>query len=169
MAEPFIGEVRLFGFNYAPRNWAFCDGAILPIAQNQSLYALLGTQFGGDGRTSFALPDLRSRVPVHRGDGFNQGARYGAETVTLEVSQIAAHTHTLNASNDPATSSNISNDETTNFAQANGNVYVESANLTQLSTQTGTPTGGGQAHENRQPTLAVNFSIAMLGIFPSRN
>ena len=98
MSEPFIAEIRIVGFNFAPRGWAFCDGQILPINQNQSLYSLLGTTYGGDGRTSFALPDLRSRTPVHRGNGHQLGQKGGAETVTLTAAEIAAHTHAAKAS-----------------------------------------------------------------------
>src|SRR5210317_1900602 len=102
MSEPFLAEVRIVGFNFAPRGWAYCDGQILPINQNQSLYSLLGTTYGGDGRTSFALPDLRGRTPIHVGTGFNQGSRSGQEGVALSTSQIPAHDHTLQTTKDPA-------------------------------------------------------------------
>ena len=169
MAEPFLGEVRLFGFNYPPKDWALCTGDTLPITQNQALYALIGTMYGGDGRSTFALPDLRGRVPVHLNYIFPQGAKYGVERVTLNVAQMPDHTHAFKASTDLATSSNLSKDQVDSFAQATGLVYTAPANLTELSEQTCTAEGGGQSHENCQPTLAVNFSIALKGIFPSRN
>ena len=103
MSEPFLAEIRIIGFNFAPRGWAYCDGQILPINQNQSLYSLLGTTYGGDGRTSFALPDLRSRTPIHRSDGHPLGQKGGAETVTLTAAEIAAHTHAAKASSTAAT------------------------------------------------------------------
>src|SRR5210317_2084181 len=102
MSEPFLAEVRIVGFNFAPRGWAYCDGQILPINQNQSLYSLLGTTYGGDGRTTFALPDLRGRTPIHRGDGHSLAQKSGAETVTLTAAEIAAHSHTVKASSTPA-------------------------------------------------------------------
>ncbi|MCW8878897.1 MAG: tail fiber protein [Kangiellaceae bacterium] len=169
MAEPFLGEVSLFGFNYPPKNWALCTGETLPITQNQALYALIGTMYGGDGRNNFALPDLRGRVPVHLQTGFPQGTKYGVETVTLDMGEMPRHTHAFKASTDLATSSNLSKDQVDSFAQATGSVYTAAANLTELSDQTCTQAGGGQPHENCQPTLAVNFSIALKGIFPSRN
>jgi microcystin-dependent protein len=167
MSEPFLAEIRIVGFNFAPRGWAFCDGQILPINQNQSLYSLLGTTYGGDGRTSFALPDLRSRTPIHRSDGHPLGQKSGAETVTLTAAQIAAHTHAAKASSSPG-----------NNTQATGRVLAavadayrdpEAANSTAIRSGTVTNAGGGQAHDNMQPYLTLGFVIALQGLFPSRN
>ena len=167
MSEPFLAEIRIVGFNFAPRGWAFCDGQILPINQNQSLYSLLGTTYGGDGRTSFALPDLRSRTPIHRGDGHQLGQKSGAETVTLTAAQIAAHTHTLKASSSPADDAVPTNA----VLAASADLYrdPEAGSMTALRSGTITNAGGGQAHNNMQPYITVNFAIALRGLFPSRN
>ena len=166
MSEPFLAEIKIVGFNFAPRGWAYCDGQILPINQNQSLYSLLGTTYGGDGRTSFALPDLRSRTPIHQGDGYQLGQKGGAETVTLTAAEIGAHTHTVKAS-----SAAGNNPTPTGRVLAAAGVYrdPEAANMTALRSGTVTNAGGGQAHNNMQPSLALNFCIALLGLFPSRN
>ena len=171
MAEPFIGEIKMFAFNFPPKNWALCNGALIAINQNQALYSLLGIQFGGDGRTNFKLPDLRGRVPLHLdlSQGINVGTFAGAEDVTLDVLQLPTHTHTFNASDDAATDSNISVDGTTTYAVADGTFYTAATNLTRQADQTCSSVGGGQAHENRQPSLTVNFSIALMGLYPSRN
>lgn len=167
MSEPFLAEIRIVGFNFAPRGWAFCDGQILPINQNQSLYSLLGTTYGGDGRTSFALPDLRGRTPIHIGQGHQQGQRSGEETHTLSATEMPAHSHALEASSTDA-----------NQAAAVGNVlarsttpeaYRDPTNLQNMMSGTVANVGGGQAHENMQPYLALNFCIALQGLFPSRN
>jgi len=170
MSEPFLAEIRIVGFNFAPRGWAFTDGQILPINQNQSLYSLLGTTYGGDGRTSFALPDLRSRTPIHRGDGYQLGQKSGAETVTLTAAEIAAHSHAVKASaaaaNDRGPSQHL-------LAAAVGGDLAyrspEAANMTALRSGTVTNAGGGQAHNNMQPYTTLNFCIALQGLFPSRN
>ena len=166
MSEPFLAEIRIVGFNFAPRGWAFCDGQILPINQNQSLYSLLGTTYGGDGRTSFALPDLRSRAPMHKGDGHSLGQKCGAETVTLTAAEIAAHTHAAKASS-------TAGDQTTptNRVLASANFYrnPEAATTTALRSGTVTNAGGGQAHDNMQPYITLAFCIALRGLFPSRN
>lgn len=170
MSEPFLGEVRMVGFNFAPRGWAFCDGQILPINQNQSLYSLLGTTYGGDGRTSFALPDLRGRTPIHAGrsnggDEHRLGQKSGEETHTLDVAEIPQHRHEVRASSAnadaPIPQGNV-------LAAAN-NVYRDTRNLTGLRPGAIGSTGGGQAHENMQPYLAINFCIALQGLLPSRN
>ncbi len=166
MSEPFLAEIKIVGFNFAPRGWAFCDGQILPINQNQSLYSLLGTTYGGDGRTSFALPDLRSRTPIHRDDGHPLGQKSGAETVTLTAAEIAAHTHTVKASSLDG-----------NNAVPTGRVLgaepafrtPEAGSTTALRSGTVTNAGGGQAHDNMQPYLTLGFVIALQGLFPSRN
>ena len=166
MSEPFLAEIRIFGFNFAPPGWAFCDGQILPINQNQSLYSLLGTTYGGDGETSFALPDLRGRTPVHVGSGFNQGQKSGEETHTLSAHEMPQHQHVLqassNAGNLPAPSGQV-------LANGGRDVYGAARNMTGMSTGAIANVGGGQAHENMQPYLALNFAIALQGLFPSEN
>ena len=162
MAEPFVGEIRLVGFSFAPRGWAFCDGQLLPISQNNALFSLFGTTYGGDGRTTFALPDLRGRVPIHKGQGpglsrYVQGQKGGAETVTLTVAQIPAHSHNhsgnLRPGDNPVGTSNAV-DVRQNIAP---NATFNSQN-----------TGGGQSHENRPPYLVLNFVVALVGLYPSR-
>lgn len=173
MSEPFLAEVRIVGFNFAPRGWAFCDGQILPINQNQSLYSLLGTTYGGDGRTSFALPEFRGRTPIHKGRSNGGpvhalGQKSGEETHTLAVSEMPQHTHMLSAS-----SSNASSEDPTNqsWAKSTERIYAAStaASATAMSSSLIANSGGGQAHENMQPYLAMNFCIALQGLFPSRN
>ncbi len=174
MSEPFLAEIRMVGFNFAPRGWAFCDGQILPINQNQSLYSLLGTTYGGDGRTSFALPDLRSRTPFHPANTHDQksiGKKGGVETVTLSTAEIAAHTHTAKASSSLADDATPENDLLAKSEPTGDYIYrePEAANMTAIKSGTVTNVGGGQAHNNMQPYLAVNFCIALRGLFPSRN
>lgn len=172
MAEPFLAEIRIVGFNFAPRGWAFCDGQILPINQNQSLYSLLGTTYGGDGRTSFALPDIRGRVPIHvgRSNGgaeHREGQKSGEETHTLAVNEIPEHRHELKATSTDANSPIPSG---THLARSAPNEFYGSpGNLVNMATNTLTHVGGGQAHNNMQPYLALNYCIALQGLFPSRN
>lgn len=173
MAEPFIGSIVLFCGNFAPRGWATCDGQLLSIAQNTALFSILGTTFGGDGRTTFALPDLRGRVPLHPGSGpglstYILGESTGTESVTLLVSQMPAHNHTVAApcsDGAPSTPSPVgavaANQDQTPFYAASGTAAMAPA--------TSSVAGGSQPHENRQPLLAINFIIALEGIFPSRN
>lgn len=170
MSEPFLAEVRMVGFNFAPRGWAFCDGQILPINQNQSLYSLLGTTYGGDGRTSFALPDLRGRTPIHTGRSngggdHRLGQKSGEETHTLSVNEMPQHDHVLQAS------STLGNTQiVTGHVPAQAlNGYSDPGTLVQLRAGSVLNVGGGQAHNNMQPYLAVNFCIALQGLFPSRN
>jgi len=167
MSEPFLAEIRIMGFNFAPRGWAFCDGQILPINQNQSLYSLLGTTYGGDGRTSFALPDIRGRTPIHVGEGHREGQKSGEETHTLASNEMPNHTHTLEATNvagsvDEPTSSTV-------MAQAGSNLYGAFGTPVAMKTGSIANVGGGQAHENMMPYLAINYCIALRGLFPSRN
>jgi microcystin-dependent protein len=170
MSEPFIAEVKIFAGNFAPRSWAFCDGQLLPIAQNQALFSLVGTIYGGDGRTTFALPDLRGRVPVHPGRGpgltdYQLGERGGAETVTLTTNQMPQHTHSVSCSANDATLGLPAG----NFPATTGdNVYSQTSDATMNSGMLSS-VGGSQPHENRQPYLAINFVIALQGIYPSRN
>lgn len=173
MSEPFLAEVRMVGFNFAPRGWGFCDGQILPINQNQSLYSLLGTIYGGDGRTSFALPDLRGRAPIHvgRADGgkdHREGQKGGEETHALTVSEMPTHDHVAQASSRNADQ----NDPANGVLGQALNLYVPASSgpaLQPIQPATVANTGGGQAHDNMQPYLAVNFCIALQGLFPSRN
>ncbi len=170
MSEPFLAEVRIMGFNFAPRGWAFCDGQILPINQNQSLYSLLGTTYGGDGRTSFALPDLRGRVPIHvgrsnGGGDHREGQKAGEETHTLSAAEMPQHDHAAQASTNNATTRNPAGKVLGRAL----NLYRPADNLTGIRTGSIANVGGGQAHENMQPFTAVNFCIALRGLFPSRN
>ncbi len=166
MSEPFLAEIRMIGFNFAPRGWGFCDGQILPINQNQSLYSLLGTTFGGDGRTSFALPDLRGRVPMHVGEGHTQGERAGEDTHVLSTSEIPPHTHTLQGVDvDADTNSPIGN----LLAKSSGFVYASPTNLTTLKPESLGNGGTSQGHNNMQPFMGIYFIIALQGLFPSRN
>lgn len=170
MSEPFLAEVRIVGFNFAPRGWALCDGQILPINQNQSLYSLLGTTYGGDGRTTFALPDLRGRTPVHPGRAsggptIRQGQRSGAETHTLSAGE-AKHSHPFNVVSTNGTST-IPTGNT--LATSPDQPYVSGGTPVAMAAGATTSAGGGQAHDNMQPYLAINFCIALQGLFPSRN
>jgi microcystin-dependent protein len=167
MSEPFLAEVRIFSFNFPPRGWAQCDGQILPINQNQSLYSLLGTTYGGDGRTTFALPDLRGRAALHEGDGISLGATgLGAETHALSVAEMPSHAHALLASSGNASSKNPAGNV---YARAGSNTYHAPGNAVALHAGTVTNQGSGQGHENMQPFQVVNFCIALQGLFPSRN
>jgi microcystin-dependent protein len=167
MSEPFLAEVRLFGFNFAPRGWALCDGQILPINQNQSLYSLLGTTYGGDGRTSFALPDLRGRTPIHVGSGYPQGQKEGEQTHTISAAEMPVHTHAVRGTSEDANKKEPGGNVWA--AQATGTSYGTASPNTSLASTSISNVGGGQAHENMQPYLTLNFAIALQGIFPSRN
>ena len=166
-ANPLLASMMLVGFNFAPRGWAFCDGQILPISQNQSLYSLLGTIYGGDGRTSFALPDLRGRVSIHVSDGYRLGHKGGAETVTLTEAQIPQHTHSLNVNSGEG---NAFNPEGKYLASNSDGIknYSDVSSSTANGGSIGY-SGGGQAHNNMQPYIAINYCIALQGLFPSRN
>lgn len=163
MAEPFLSEIRIMSFGFAPRGWALCDGQLLPINQNQALFSLLGTTFGGDGRVNFALPDLRGRVPIHVGSSHTLGERGGEQAHTLSIAEIPAHTHVLSGSPSNANAAPAAN----NVLAAANNVYAGPSNLTSLGPSSITNVGGSQAHLNMQPFLTLNFSIALQGIFPS--
>ena len=171
MSEPFIGEIKMVGFGFAPRGYALCNGQLLSIAQNTALFSLLGTTYGGNGQTNFALPDLRSRVPIHQGQGpglssYNLGQVSGTETVTLNSQQLPPHNHTVNASA-TATSKSPAN----NFPSVTGagSSYAATPDGTTMNPGMTTGGGGGQPHSNLQPSLCINFVIALQGIFPSRN
>jgi microcystin-dependent protein len=164
MAEPFLSEIRLFSFVFAPRGWALCNGQLLPINQNQALFSLLGTTFGGDGRVNFALPDLRGRTPIHVGTGHTLGERGGEQAHTLISAELAAHTHSIQAN--PA---NATTPIATNNYLAAASIYQSdtSTPLRTLEPSMVTPIGGSQAHLNMQPFLTLSFCIALQGIFPS--
>ncbi|HUR23841.1 MAG TPA: tail fiber protein [Acidimicrobiales bacterium] len=169
MSEPFIAQIMMFGGNFAPRGWALCNGQILPIAQNTPLFSLLGTTYGGNGQTTFALPDLRGRVPVHTGQGPGLsnvvlGQAGGSEAVTLLQTQMPQHGHGVAASNSSAGASRPAN----NFLAAGGS-YATATDGTVMNPGMIQGSGGSLPHENRQPYLGVNFIIALVGIFPSRN
>ena len=181
MGTPYLGELKIVSFNFAPKTWALCNGQFLPINQNQALFSLLGTMYGGNGQTTFALPDLRTRVPIHVGNGHTQGEAAGVAAVTLALGQLPTHIHQLRADAATAATSNVST------APANGSLgqtigqpptgssyplSIYTATLNNLNTQAPQEignVGGNQPHENRQPYLALNFIIALQGVFPSRN
>lgn len=166
MAEPFLSEIRIMSFVFAPKGWALCDGQLLPINQNQALFSLLGTTFGGDGRVNFALPDLRGRTPIHVGSGHTLGERGGEQAHTLSISELPTHTHVAQASSNAGSSQDATNNVLGTVA---GRIYTDPSALTSLSPTTITNVGGSQAHLNMQPFLTLNFSIALQGIFPSPN
>jgi microcystin-dependent protein len=166
MSEPFLAEIKIVGFTFAPRGWAFCDGQILPINQYQSLYSLLGTTYGGDGRTTFGLPDLRGRTPIHEGNGHYLGQKGGEERHTLNEAEMPNHTHAAQASADEGTSNTPSGNVP---ATVPSRIYRNPTNLTALRTGTVGNVGTGQGHENMQPFLALSFCIALQGLFPPRN
>jgi len=173
MSEPFVGEIRLFGFNFAPRGWALCDGQLLPVSQNDALFSLIGTIFGGDGRTTFALPDLRGRVTVHPDNSsIRQGQASGTENVTLTVNQLPAHTHTLiansNASNQVGGQNNVLA-KSVNPSRGSRSSFGPAQNLTTMSAGCIDNTGGSLPHTNMQPYLVVNFCISLFGVYPSRS
>jgi microcystin-dependent protein len=166
MADPFMGELRMVSFSYPPRGWAFCNGQLMPINQNQALFSLLGTQFGGNGQTTFALPDLRGRIPMHFGDsGHTIGEQMGEQAHTLTASEMPAHTHLVGATTQDATQSPPAG---TALAKS-PNMYVPFGSPTTIAPGTISNVGGSQPHENRQPYGVVNWTIALVGVFPSRN
>jgi len=166
MAQPYIGEIRMAGFNFAPAGWAFCDGSLLDIAQNETLFNLIGTMYGGDGQTTFGLPDLRGRVPMHMGNGHVIAQMGGQETVTLVTQQIPAHTHAANADNNAG-----------GLVGPGGGVWAASSNYMQFAPPAGANVsmnpqaiasdGGSQPHDNMLPFLTLNFIISLFGIFPT--
>lgn len=164
MAQPYVGEIRMFAGNFAPAGWMFCEGQLLPISENETLFNLIGTTYGGDGQSTFALPDLRGRIPLHQGNGFILAETGGVEEITLTVQQIPVHSHPFLASASPGTSSapqnNVLAKTTTGF------LYINE-NPTQAMAAVITNTGGSQPHTNFQPYLCVNFIISLFGIFPS--
>ena len=172
MSEPFLAEIKIISWTYAPKGWAFCNGQLLPINQNQALFSLLGTTYGGNGQTNFALPDFRGRTPIHVGAGFTLGQAGGQEFHTVTASETPAHLHPLNASTqaaDQATLVTPPNSTPNILAKVAGAQYANPQSVTTLRPDTVTNFGGSQPHENRQPFLVLNFIIALQGIFPSRN
>jgi microcystin-dependent protein len=165
MAEPFLSEIRIMSFGFAPKGWALCNGQLLPINQNQALFSLLGTTYGGNGQTNFALPDLQSRTPIHMGQGHTLGERAGEQAHTLSISELPQHVHAING----AAANGNTQFATSNTLAAAGNLYSAPANLTSLSPDSIANVGGSQAHLNMQPFLVLNFCIALQGIFPSQN
>jgi microcystin-dependent protein len=165
--EPFMGEIQAMSFNYPPPGWAMCNGQLLPIAQNQALFSLLGTTYGGNGQTNFALPDLRGRVPIHVGNGHTLGERGGEQAHTLTISELPQHTHAAQAAAVPATTATP--DSTALLAQSTASqLYSAPANLTAMAPTMVGNTGGSQAHQNMAPFLTITYCIALQGVFPSQ-
>jgi microcystin-dependent protein len=165
MAQPYVGEIRMFAGNFAPAGWMFCEGQLLPISENETLFQLIGTTYGGDGQSTFALPDLRGRLPLHQGNGFILAETGGAEEITVTVSQIPAHSHPLLATSNPASTPN-----TAAALPATGGIselYWGDPPDSNAAPQAVTPVGGSQPHTNFQPYLCINFIISLFGIFPS--
>ncbi len=171
MSEPFLGEIRMFGFSFAPDGWALCNGQLLPISQNTALFSLLGTTYGGDGTTTFAVPDLQSRVPVHQGQGAGlssrvQGQAGGTETVTLAATQMPEHTHPVKASSSAAASGIP---EGRAMARSSSHIYHDPDASTVMNAKMLGDAGGSEPHGNIQPYLVLNFCISLTGIFPSQS
>ncbi|MEM8994736.1 MAG: tail fiber protein [Acidobacteriota bacterium] len=173
MSEPFVGEVRMFAGNFAPRGWAFCDGQLLAVSQNDALFSLLGTVYGGDGRTTFGLPDLRGRIPIHPGSGpglspRRLGAKAGSENETLTVNQLPSHTHDWRTSTSAATERSPNNGV---YAQAAASDFYRTnpGSSTNMSSAAVSAIGGSRPHSNLMPFLCINFIIALFGIYPSRH
>jgi microcystin-dependent protein len=165
MAQPYVGEIRMFAGNFAPAGWMFCEGQLLPISEYETLFQLIGTTYGGDGQSTFALPDQRGRLPLHQGNGFILAETGGAETITLTVSQIPSHSHALLATT--AVGTNASPQGSVLAASGSSNVYRPAPAGVALSAQSVGPVGGSQPHDNMQPYLCVDFIISLFGIFPS--
>jgi microcystin-dependent protein len=165
MAQPYVGEIRMFAGNFAPAGWMFCEGQLLPISENETLFQLIGTTYGGDGQSTFALPDLRGRIPIHQGNNFILAETGGAEEITLTVNQIAAHSHPFLASGDTGNQVNAASNLPSNSQGALP--YIEDPPTVSLSPQAIGPVGGSQPHTNFQPYLCVDFIISLFGIFPS--
>lgn len=166
MAEPFLGEIRIMSFGFAPRGWAQCSGQLLPINQNQALFSLLGTSYGGNGQTNFALPDMRGRTPLHVGAGLIQGQSLGEERHTLSQSEMPQHNHSVTAT---SANGNVATPANNFLANRQSDMFVPAAHLEAMNTAACSSVGGSQPHENMNPFLVLNFAIALIGIFPSRN
>ena len=165
MSDPYLAEVRLMAFDFAPKGWAKCDGQLLAINQNQATFSLMGTMYGGNGQTNFALPNLRGRIPLHWGNALNQGTIIGQEAHTLTIGEMPTHSHLLSGANADGDDTNTP----ANMLGAFNNGYRGATNLIAIQTNTITNVGGSQPHENRQPFLTMNWCVALVGIFPSQN
>lgn len=166
MAEPFLSEIRIFSFNFPPKGWAFCNGQLLPINQNQALFALLGTTYGGNGQTNFALPNLQGQVPIHTGSGHTLGERAGSSSVTLTQQQMPQHIHFAQAS---STAGDVPTGTGNVLAASDVQIYAPVGSLTTIQPGSISNMGGSQAHTNMMPYMVLNFCIALQGIFPSQN
>jgi len=173
MGEPFVGEIRMFGGSFNPAGWAFCSGQLLPISQNETLFNLIGTTYGGDGQSTFGLPDLQGRIPVHAGQGpglsqsYTLGETFGVEAVTLTTQQIPIHSHAFLASLNAAASTDPTNQVLAQSSQLH--VLTEDVTNRQMNALALTPAGGSQPHENMMPFLVISFIISLFGVFPSQN
>lgn len=172
MGEPFVGEIRMFGGSFAPAGWAFCNGATLPISENETLFNLIGTTYGGDGQQTFQLPDLQGRLPMHQGVGkdgitYSIGEKAGTESVTLTTQQIPSHTHPLIASGSPGT--NASPKDAVLAKTTTGFLYINENPTGNMAASAINPAGGSQPHENLQPYLCISFIISLFGVFPAQN
>lgn len=167
MAQPYVGEIRMFAGNFAPAGWLFCDGSILPISENETLFQLIGTMYGGDGESTFALPDMQGRIPVHFGKEYVQAEMGGTESVTLTVNQIPAHNHMLLANNSVANTPNIGNNLLGLSSQVN--MFFGDPTSVNMAANAISPDGGSQPHDNMMPFLCINYIISLFGIFPSPN
>jgi len=172
MSEPFVGEIRMFAGNFAPRGWALCDGQLLAVSQNDALFSLLGTIYGGDGRTTFGLPDMRGRIPVHAGTGpglspRRLGAKFGAESVTLTVNQMPSHSHPLQVTTDNGPDANPAGNALAGSTLLEA--YADETPVENMANSSVTHVGGSRSHTNLMPFLCINFIIALFGIYPSRH
>ena len=167
MAQPYVGEIRMFAGNFAPAGWNFCDGSLLSISENETLFNLIGTSYGGDGQSTFGVPDLRGRIPLHMGNGFTLAEQGGAEAVTLTANQIPAHTHaflaTTNVGNQPVPTNQVVSQS------PQIQLYIEDAQDSSFAASALGPNGGGQPHSNLQPYICINYIISLFGIFPSQS
>lgn len=166
MAQPYVGEVRMFAGNFAPAGWMFCEGQLVPISENETLFNLIGTTYGGDGESTFALPDLRGRLPLHQGNGFILAETGGAEEITLTIQQIPGHSHPMLASSGPGNLNTPGGNVTGESAAVK--IYIQDSPTGAMSASAITPVGGSQPHNNFQPYLCINFIISLFGIFPSQ-
>jgi len=173
MGSPYVGEIRLFGASFAPAGWAMCNGALMPISENDTLFTLIGTTYGGDGQETFGLPDLQGRIPIHQGQGpgitqnYQIGEKAGVESVTLTTQQLPAHPHTLMASTDPGNATGPAGNVLAN--PFNTFPYFPAAAAVQMNANSLTPAGGNQPHENCMPFLVITYIISLFGVFPTQN
>jgi microcystin-dependent protein len=167
MSQPYVGEIRMFAGNFAPAGWMFCEGQLLPISEYETLFNLIGTTYGGDGQSTFALPDLRGRLPIHQGNGFTLAEDGGVETVTLSVPQIPAHSHAFLATVAAGGSAVPTNNVLGALSTAGNLLYIPAAGTTPMAPNACGSIGGSQPHDNFQPYLCVNFIISLFGVFPS--